>query len=82
MGRKPRKCRICKKSPVWKGGDVKSPGPFCKKCYHKKVWPQRMAMRQFSEDEMGYDPPDISDERYHPSLDPDYDWRSIYGNNE
>jgi hypothetical protein len=39
MGRrKPRKCRICKKSPVWRGGDVKNPGPFCKRCYHKHVW--------------------------------------------
>ena len=36
--RKPRKCRICKKNPVWRGGDVKNPGPFCKKCYHKNVW--------------------------------------------
>ena len=32
---KPRKCRICKKRPVWIGGDVKNPGPFCKRCYHK-----------------------------------------------
>jgi hypothetical protein len=82
MGGKLRKCRICKKSLVWKGGDVKNPGPFCKKCYHKKVWPQRMASRKFPADEMGYEPPDISDEHSHPGLDPDYDWRGIHGNNE
>jgi hypothetical protein len=82
VGRKPRKCRICKKRPVWKGGDVKSPGPFCKKCYHKKVWPNRMASRQIPPDEIGNPWADDSDEFYHPSMDPDYDWRSIYGNNE
>lgn len=39
MGRrKVRKCRICKNSPVWRGGDVKDPGPFCKRCYHKHIW--------------------------------------------
>jgi hypothetical protein len=43
--RKLRKCRICKKNPVWRGGDVKNPGPFCKKCYHKKVWSQRPGRR-------------------------------------
>jgi hypothetical protein len=36
--KKPKKCRICRKSPVWRGGDVKDPGPFCKKCYHKNIW--------------------------------------------
>jgi hypothetical protein len=36
--RKVRKCRICKKRPVWRGGDVKNPGPYCKRCYHKHVW--------------------------------------------
>jgi hypothetical protein len=36
-----RKCRICKKSAVWRGGDVKNPGPYCKKCYHKHVWSVR-----------------------------------------
>jgi hypothetical protein len=42
MGRrKIRKCRICKKSPVWRGGDVKNPGPYCKRCYHKHVWSDR-----------------------------------------
>jgi hypothetical protein len=44
--RKQRKCRICKKHPVWQGGDVKNPGPFCKQCYHKRVWPDRMAARR------------------------------------
>jgi hypothetical protein len=39
--RKRRKCRLCKKSPVWRGGDVKNPGPYCKKCYHKHVWAGR-----------------------------------------
>ncbi|MFI5456463.1 MAG: hypothetical protein ACHRXM_13520 [Isosphaerales bacterium] len=43
MSRKPRKCRICRKRPVWRGGDVKNPGPVCKQCYHKKVWPDLMA---------------------------------------
>jgi hypothetical protein len=41
-----RKCRICKKSPVWRGGDVKNPGPYCKKYYHKHVWINRPAARQ------------------------------------
>jgi hypothetical protein len=44
--RKPRKCRICKKRPVWIGGDVKNPGPVCKRCYHKNVWPERMSRRK------------------------------------
>ena len=43
MGRKIRKCRICKKRPVWTRGDVKDPGPFCKRCYHKHVSPGRAA---------------------------------------
>jgi hypothetical protein len=41
--KKPRKCRICKKRPVWRGGDVKDPGAVCKQCYHKHVWPERRA---------------------------------------
>ena len=41
--RKERLCRICKKRPVWVGGDVKNPGSVCKKCYHAHVWPDRMA---------------------------------------
>jgi hypothetical protein len=36
--KKQKRCRICKKRPVWRGGDVKDPGPYCKKCYHKDVW--------------------------------------------
>ncbi len=44
--RKLRKCRICKKSPVWRGGDVKNPGPYCKKCYHKHVWINRPGWRE------------------------------------
>ena len=36
--RKQRKCRRCKKRPVWRGGDVKNPGPYCKKCYHQRIW--------------------------------------------
>ena len=32
--RKERLCRICKKRPVWVGGDVRNPGSVCKKCYH------------------------------------------------
>jgi hypothetical protein len=39
-------CRICKKRPVWRGGDVKDPGPHCKRCYHKHVWPQRPGARR------------------------------------
>ena len=43
--RKERLCRICKKRPVWIGGDVKNPGRVCKKCYHAHVWPERMVRR-------------------------------------
>ena len=39
--KKQRRCRICKKRPVWTHGDVKDPGPVCKRCYHKHVWPDR-----------------------------------------
>ena len=67
MGRrKQRKCRICKKRPVWRGGDVANPGPFCKKCYHKRIWPEREAARRkkleplagVSQDDFGLDPVD------------------------
>jgi hypothetical protein len=44
--RNQRLCRICKKSPVWRGGDVKDPGQVCKKCYHKHVWAGRPAVRK------------------------------------
>jgi hypothetical protein len=53
MGRrKPRKCRICKKSPVWRGGDVKNPGPYCKRCYHKHVWTGGKGSGQRAADEL------------------------------
>lgn len=52
MSRKPRKCRICRKRPIWRGGDVNDPGPFCKQCYHKKVWPERKAARRALEAEL------------------------------
>jgi len=70
MSRKPRKCRICKKRPVWKGGDVKNPGPVCKKCYHKKVWPQRRANRRLPVDEIVELPADDWDELYDSAMDP------------
>ena len=38
---KQRRCRICKKRPVWIGGDVKNSQGTCKKCYHAHVWPER-----------------------------------------
>jgi hypothetical protein len=44
--RKQQLCRICKKNPVWRGGDVKEPGPYCKRCYHKRVWPDQPAPRK------------------------------------
>jgi hypothetical protein len=65
----------------WRGGDVKNPGPVCKKCYHKKVWPDRMAMRHYHDDEMEFLRPSDADDHYDLDMDPDYDWRSIYGNN-
>jgi len=68
MSRKPRKCRICRKRPVWKGGDVKNPGPFCKRCYHKKVWPEREAARKNRRAEPPIEQP-IPD---HLMMDPDY----------
>lgn len=46
--KKQRRCQICKKNPVWTGGDVKNPGPVCKRCYHKHVWPERKAAAQAS----------------------------------
>jgi hypothetical protein len=42
---KQRRCRICKKRPVWIGGDVKNPGTVCKRCYHSYVWPERQRRR-------------------------------------
>ena len=47
MARKRQKlCRACKKRPVWRRGDVKDPGPYCKRCYHKHVWPAKRASSQ------------------------------------
>jgi hypothetical protein len=43
MKPKQRLCRICKQRPIWTHGDVKDPGPVCKRCYHKHVWPERKA---------------------------------------
>ena len=42
---KQRRCRICKKRPVWIGGDVKNPGNVCKRCYHAHVWPEHKNRR-------------------------------------
>jgi hypothetical protein len=51
MARKSQKrCRACKKRPVWRGGDVKDPGPYCKRCYHKRVWPAKRAALQKTAD--------------------------------
>ena len=44
--RKQQLCRIRKKNPVWRGGDVKEPGPYCKRCFHKHVWPNRPSRRK------------------------------------
>ncbi|HTU92504.1 MAG TPA: hypothetical protein VMF69_20655 [Gemmataceae bacterium] len=44
--RKQQLCRICKKKPVWRGGDVTEPGPYCKRCYHKRIWPNRPSLRK------------------------------------
>ena len=44
--RKQRLCRICKKCPVWVGGDVKNPQATCKRCYHAHVWPEREKAKQ------------------------------------
>ena len=41
--RRQRLCCICKKRPVWVGGDVKNPGHVCKRCCHAHVWPERPA---------------------------------------
>jgi hypothetical protein len=42
--RKPRRCRICRKRPVWTYKNC--PPDVCKRCYHKDVWPQRPAARK------------------------------------
>ena len=72
--RKPRKCRICKKRPVWTRGDVKAPGPFCKRCYHKHVWSNRPAVARRRQT------PDATADEIVPALDApcdeDWDWSS------
>jgi hypothetical protein len=57
MARKrPKLCRACKKTPVWRGGDVKDPGPYCKRCYHRHVWPaKRWHGQKFAELPAGLD---------------------------
>jgi hypothetical protein len=72
MSRKPRKCRICKKRPVWTGGDVKDPGPVCKRCYHKKVWPERKTMRKIGRAGRENVPPVEQPIPEHLMMDPDY----------
>jgi hypothetical protein len=77
MGRKRiRKCRICKKSPVWRGGDVKNPGPYCKRCYHKHVWSGGSGSRRRPTSDRI---PDTTDT---PPLAASYDWPAmemVYG---
>jgi hypothetical protein len=41
---------------VWRGGDVKDPGPFCKQCYHKNVSPGRNPRRREASVEPEIDP--------------------------
>ncbi len=36
-----RLCRICKKRPPWKYKNC--PPDVCKPCYHRHVWPERLA---------------------------------------
>jgi hypothetical protein len=60
MKHKQRLCRICKTRPIWIQGDVKDPGPVCKRCYHKHVWPKRKAAARVTTQ---IDPIDESDFR-------------------
>ena len=53
---KQRRCRICKKRPVWIGGDVKNPGPVCKEVLPRprlarapKAPPSKSASERFFE---------------------------------
>ncbi len=72
MGRrKPRKCRICKKSPVWRGGDVKNPGPYCKRCYHKHVWSGRKVSQRRAKSDRN------AEAMESPPIAPSYDWLEI-----
>jgi hypothetical protein len=61
--KKVRLCRICKKRPVWVGGDVNNPGPVCKQCYHKHVWPERKGAAQEQDDEAGLITDDMPENR-------------------
>ena len=42
--RKQRRCRICRKRPPWRYKNC--PPGVCKRCYHKEIWPERLAARQ------------------------------------
>jgi hypothetical protein len=42
MGRQ-RRCRICHKRPPWRYKNC--PPGVCKRCYHRKIWPDRPAAR-------------------------------------
>ena len=42
MGKQGRRlCRICKKRPPWEYKNC--PPDVCKRCYHRHVWPERLA---------------------------------------
>ena len=74
--RKQRRCRICRKRPVWKGGDVKNPEGTCKRCYHSHVWPERQSRR--SQGVRGSDSPDhtfelVSEEEFGTLFDETWD---------
>ena len=60
---KPRLCRICKKRPVWVGGDVKNPGSVCKQCYHKHVWPTRKTAARGTDGEAELSHDDMAEDR-------------------
>lgn len=71
--RRQRKCRACKKRPVWRGGDVKNPGPFCKRCYHKRELPARWHRIPQTID-VGLPGPDVDFDDALPEYNsPDYD---------
>lgn len=44
MSRKLKKCRICRKRPIWQYRN--SPGDVCKRCYHRHVWEGRASARK------------------------------------
>src|SRR5438270_10037950 len=43
MSRQAR-CRICRKRPPWRYRNC--PPGICKKCYHARIWPDRLAARR------------------------------------